>query len=196
MNLKREESPRPNIKSKDEGQVEWVAGMFMVLVLGVLVCTQMQIVSWETTSDYLEDALAVSNLAAALIDVEEYGKSHKVCIEDAADAFDIYRDAVRENLQLDSSWECANQTLISGPVEIADFVIYNVDENLVEAIRLNGDGQFLEQWSGERGILRAPNGTPVEHTGIYSEIRFQVRGFLGICVNAHKGKLVDIVSEE
>lgn len=196
MNLLREEFPPQNIKRKDSGQVEWVVGMFMVLVLGILMCTQIQLAAWKAASDYMEDALAASNLAAALIDVEEYGKSHKTYIRDVSNAFDIYRDAVRENLQLNQSWECVNQNLIAGPVEIVDFVIYNVDGNDVEAIRVNVDGYSLEQWSGERGVLRAPNGVLVEYTGIYSEIQFQVRGFLGISVDAHKGKLVDIVSGE
>lgn len=196
MILRKKESPPQNIKGKDSGQIEWVVGMFSVLLLGILMYTQIQLAAWEATADYLEDTLAASNLAAALIDVEEYGKSHKTFIRDVSAAFDIYRDAVRENLQLNESWECDNQTLISGPVEIVDFVIYNVDGNHVEAIRVDGDGQMLEQWSGERGILRAPNGVLVEYTGIYSEIQFQVRGILGICVDAHKGKLVDIVSGE
>lgn len=194
--MRREEFPLQNIKAKDRGQVEWVMGIFIVLILGIMMYTQIQLVAWETASDYLEDALAASNLAAALIDVEEYGKSHKTLIRDVSYVFDIYRDAIRENLQLNQSWECVDQTLISGPVEITDFVIYNVDEAYVEAIRVNEAGQVLERWSGERGILRAPNGVPVEHTGIYSEIQFQVKGFLGICVGAHKGKLVDIVSED
>ena len=194
--MRREEFPQQNIKVKDRGQVEWAMGIFIVLILGIMMYTQIQLAAWEAASDYLEDALAASNLAAALIDVEEYGKSHKTVIRDVSYAFDIYRDAVRENLQLNQSWECANQTLISGPVEITDFVIYNVDGDHVEAIRVNEGGQVLEQWSGVRGILRAPNGVPVEYTGIYSEIQFQVEGFLGVCVDAHKGKLVDIVSEE
>lgn len=194
--MRREEFPLQNIKAKDRGQVEWAMGMYVVIVLGIMMYTQLQLAAWDATADYLEDALAASNLAAALIDVEEYGKSHRAFIGDASFVFDIYRDAVRENLQLNQSWECANQTLISGPVEITDFVIYNVDGDHVEATRLNVAGQVLEQWSGESGILKAPNGVSVEHTGIYSEIQFQVRGFLGICVDAHKGKLVDIVSED
>ena len=196
MNLRKKGFLRQNINKKDKGQAEWVAGMFFVLVTGILMYTRIQIAAWETTAAYLEDALAASNLAAALIDVEEYGKSHRVLIGDIPAVFDIYRDAVQENLQLDDSWECANKSLISGPVEIVDFVVYNVDGDHVEAIRVDGDGQPIEQWGGERGVLTAPNGVPVECTGVYSEIRFMVRGFLGISADAHKGKLVDIVSEE
>lgn len=192
----RESIGQANIRKKDRGQVEWVTGLFFVLIVGILMCTRVQLASWRATADYLEDALAASNLASALIDVEEYGKSHKVCIRDVSAAFAIYREAVRENLQLDESWNCPNKNLISGPVEIADYVIYNVDGNRVEAVRADGDGQPAERWTGERGTLRAPNGVPVEYTGVYSEIRFPVSGFPGVTVEACRGKLVDIVPEE
>ena len=195
MNLRKGRFLRQSI-SVDKGQVEWVMGLFFMLIVGILMYTRIQLAVWEATAVYLEDALAASNLAAALIDVEEYGKSHKMIIKDASVAYEIYREAVWENMQLNESWECANQAMISGPVEIVDFVIYNVDGNQVEAVRVDMDGQPVDQWSGVRGVLRAPNGVFVEYTGVYSEIRFQVKGFLGISAEAHKGKLVDIVSEE
>ena len=195
MNLRKGRFPRQNI-NVDKGQAEWAMGLFLVLIAGILMYARIQLAVWEATAVYLEDALAASNLAAALIDVEEYGKSHRMLIKDPSAAYEIYREAVWENLQLDEAWECANQAMISGPVEIADFVIYNVDGDRVEAVRVDMSGQPVDRWSGGRGILRAPNGVPVECTGVYSEIRFQVTGFPGISVEAHKGKLVDIVSEE
>lgn len=194
--LRQKNLRQKNLRQKDRGQVEWVTGLFFLLMLGILMCTWVQLASWRATADYLEDALAASNLASALIDVEEYGKTHKVCIRDASAAFSVYREAVRENLQLDEAWECSNQGLISGPVEIVDYVIYNVDGNQVEAVRVVGSGQPAERWCGERGNLRTPNGVPVEYTGVYSEICFSVEGFLGVTVEARKGKFVDIVAGE
>lgn len=198
MSLKREGCQQRNINSrqsiKDQGQIEWVVGPFFVLLLGILAYTQLQLASWRSTAAYLEDALAASNLAAALIDVKEYGKTNKVCIHDEEMAYSIFLDAVQDNLQLDAEWECANPALISGPVEIMDFVIYNVDKNKIEAVRVGANGLVKERWKGTLGQLRAPNGVLVEHTGIYSEISFPVEGFGGMTVQAHKGKLVDIVS--
>lgn len=195
QNTKPPSRGRHDSGQKDKGQAEWVTGLFFVLMTGVLMCSRIQLASWSATSDYLEDALAASNLASALIDVEEYGRSHRVLIRDPSAAFDIYREAVRENLGLNEAWESSNFGLISGPVEIVDYVIYNVDGNRVEAVRMDTDGCPLERWSGERGEVLAPNGRTVEYTGVYSEIRFTVEGFPGVTVDAHKGKLVDIVSE-
>ncbi len=195
MHLKRNGCQRQNISERDRGQAEWFLGLFFLLVLAVLMNTLLTLASWRSTAGYLEDALAMSNLASALIDLEEYGKSHRVVIADASAAYDIYVDAVRDNLGLDDNWECSNRTLIAGPVEIVDYIVYNVDQKRVNAIRIGRDGQVSERWSGARGAVKAPNGATVECTGVYSEICFDVEGFAGITVQAHKGKLVDIVSE-
>lgn len=195
MILRRKRCLRQSTKTKDSGQAEWASGIFFILILGIMMYTQLQLASWRSVSAYLEDALAASNLASALIDMEEYGKSHKVIIPDAQKAYNIYLDAVKDNLGLNQQWECANQGMFEGPVEIVDYVIYNVDGKNVNAFRVGRDGKVSGQWSGDLHSVKAPNGIPVECTGVYSEIQFPVQGFLGIEVQAHKGKLVDIVAE-
>lgn len=196
MKLRRRGFPLRSISEKDEGQVEWIAGMFFLLMLMVVMHTRLQLDSWSSTAVYLEDALAASNLASALIDVEEYGKTHKVCLSDEQKAFEIYQEAVKANLGLDEQWNCVNEGMITGPVEIVNYIIYNVDGQLVEVIRLNGNGELVERRKDILGSVAAPDGSVVEYTGVYSEISFSVKGFPGLLVEAHKGKLVDIVSEE
>lgn len=195
MHLRKNGCQRRSISARDRGQAEWVLGLFFLLVLAILMNTMLTLAAWRSTAGYLEDALAMSNLASALIDLEEYGKSHRVVIADAPAAYDIYVDAVRDNLSLDDNWECASRTLIAGPVEIVDYIVYNVDQNRVKAIRIGRDGKISERWSGARGVVKAPNGVTVEYTGVYSEICFDVEGFAGVTVQAHKGKLVDVASE-
>lgn len=196
MNLRKDVCQRQNTDGKDRGQVEWVAGLFFLLMLGILMYTQLQLAEWRAASDYLEDTLAAANLASALIDVEEYGRTHKVIIADASEAYRIYLDAVKDNLGLNEEWECANRDLIAGPVEIADYIVYNVKGERVDAVRVGADGQKTQILSGVKGMMKAPNGVVVEHTGVYSEIRFLVKGFPGMTIQAHKGKLVDIVAKE
>lgn len=198
MILRKREFPRRSIKwlcGCDAGQVEWAQGMFLILFLAILMYTQLQIASWQATSVWLEDTLAASNLAAALIDIEEYGISHRVQIPDAEDAYQVYRSAVQDNLALDEEWCSTNRALIAGPVEIADFIVYNVVSGSIHASRVSAAGTVTREWDGTLGEEMAPNGVLVEHTGIYSEIRFEVVGFPGITAQAHKGKLVDVVSE-
>lgn len=197
MNLLHKGFLLRNIKRKgrDSGQLHWLTGLFFFLILMVLMNAQLQLAAWNSTSQRLEDALAASNLASALINIPKFGKKHRVEMIEAEEAYQIYREAVKENLCLNEEWETSGQELICGPVEIVDYVIYNVDKERVEAIRVGKNGRITETVEGRRGEMKAPDQSIIECPGIYSEIRFPVRGFLGITVTAHKGKLVDIVSD-
>lgn len=191
MLLRKRECPLRNTES---GQIGWTVGVGFLLFLGVLlgVCMQMEV--FRASSQYMEDALAASNLAAAVVDVEEYGISHNLLIASPENAFDLYCAAIKGNLNLDDAWKCPNKGLISGPVCVERFIVYNVVQNTVEVSCVNADGS-LNCWQGTLGQEAAPNGITVEHTGIYSEISFQIRGVFGIIVPAVKGKLVDVVGK-
>lgn len=183
------------LKKREKGQMQCVMGMFSLLFLAVVLYTQLQIESYKASSLYLEDALATSNLASAVIDLEEFGISHTIQVKEPLRAYELYCEAVKENLQLNHNWEGTNESLLSGRVTIEDYVVYNVKENLVTAYRVTGDGQ-TQEWQGTLGSVKAPNDIVIEATSIYSEIMFPVEGFMGTVVQARKGKLVDVVLNE
>lgn len=192
MKFGKREFPPP---STERGQVEWAAGLFFLLFLGILLCALLQIEVYSASSQYLEDALALSNLASAVVDVEEYGISHKLVITDPWGAYGSYRLAVKENLNLDDRWECKGDGVITGPVTIVNYTVYSVSGNDVEVSRFDEEG-LLTQWKERLGSAAAPNGIKIESTGVYSEIAYEVKGFLGTVVEARKGKLVDIVKND
>ncbi len=194
MHLKKRECLRQRTR-REEGSIGWVTGVFFVLFFMILLCAELQLAAYRASGGYLEDALAASNLASAIIDIETYGISHEVRIAESAAAYGRYTDAVKVNLQLDDSWQCANSVLISGPVTVERYIIYNVGKEAVEILEVEAGGRVRQSW-GLPGNVAAPNGIPVTHTGIYSEISFPIKGFLGMEVQAHKGKLIDIVAEE
>ena len=192
MSLRKKEFPPLKTES---GKVEWVAGLFFLLFLGILLCATLQVDLFQSSSDYLEDALALSNLASAVIDVEEYGISHRLVISDPYQAYGRYREAVKGNLNLDENWQCPADRLISGPVRIVNYTVYSVSGNDVTVSSFDESGRMI-QWTEALGSAVAPNGITIESTGVYSEIAYQVEGFLGVIAEAHKGKLVDIVANE
>lgn len=194
MLLKNTEHPQQKIKWQ-EGKVEWTAGLFFLLFLGILLCTQLQIEGYRSTALYLEDALAASNLASAVIDIQEYGISRTVQIADPAAAYVLYEAALKENLSLDENWECPNRALISGPVTVEEYIVYNVKDDLVTAYHVGRNGSIWEE-AGIAGEVRSPDGILIESSSVYSEISFSVEGFLGVTVEARKGKLADIVVNE
>lgn len=191
MSLRREEYPRLRT---EQGKVEWVTGLFFLLFLGILLCASLQMESFKSSARYLEDALAASNLASAVIDVEEYGRTHKVRIADVQKAYERYRTAMKGNLNLNEAWECPNRGLISGPVRVVDYTVYNVSGNDVEISHFDENG-LLTEWQETLGNAEAPDGKIIENTGVYSEVRYRVSGVLGVEEEAHKGKLVDIMSD-
>lgn len=201
--MKKREHQPPKIKrilflfehpEKRTGSIEGGVGLFFLLFLTILVCAEIQISAFQATSLYLEDALAASNLASAVIDIREYGISHTVRISNPVEAYERYLSAVKENLQLDENWECSNRKLISGQVTVEKYIVYNVEGNMVSISLVANDGRVSSE-QGVLGSVSTPDGTLIEQTGIYSEISFPVEVFGGGVVQAHKGKLVDIAAE-
>lgn len=183
------------LRSTDEGQIGWAYGLWLLLLLGVFLCASVQMQAFQSSSQYMEDALALSNLAAIVIDVEEYGTTHTILIDDAGLAWTRYQNALRGNLGLNEDWECPNKELISGPVQIENFTVYNVREDSVE-ITTYQPGGSPARCERPVGTVCAPNGKEIVSTGVYSEISYPVRGMFGMEIRAHKGKLADIAVKE
>ena len=185
---------RTTLQKREAGQASFVLGLFLLLFLAILLCMQLQLAMYRESSMYMEDALALSNLASAVIDVEEYGISGKVLITDPERAYERYCHALKENLGLDDSFTARNHKLISGRVEIQNYTIFNINGNRAEVWQRDNSGR-VQIWTEDADAVRAPNGQKIEETGVYSEITYPIEGFLGTEVTAHKGKLVDVISE-
>lgn len=211
MTFRKKECPRPRIRgdrqkrvrqpsfnkygyAREYGQIEWMASLFFLLFLGILLCACMQVSAYRASSLYLEDALAASNLASAVIDLEEYGRTHVITVADPQEAYVRFCAAVQGNLQLNEAWECSNKALISGKVSVESYIVYNVKKDVVTVYEVKNNGG-VHSWQGSLGSVMAPNGKYVESTSIYSELAFPIEGLFGVMVNAHKGQLVDIVAD-
>jgi len=195
MILRKRGFPRQSIKAAEPGQLEWTAGLFFLLFLGVFLCGTLQLEIFRASAGYLEDALAASNLASAVIDVKEYGCSHTVLIEKPCDAYETYLLALRGNLNLDEEWENHGTGLISGPVRVLNYTVYNVRGNRVRVYSFDENG-VLSQREGLLGSVQAPNGKEIGHTSVYSEVTYPVDGILGVQAQARMGKLADVVGEK
>lgn len=178
-------------EGKESGQIGGMVGLFLTLFLGVMLCAVLQLEHYRAVSLYLEDALAASNLASAVVDVREYGISHSILIARPQEAYKTYQWAVRGNLNLNEAWEGQAGSLVQGPVRIVRYIVYNVRGNEVTVYHFDENGQ-MTQWQEMLGNVAAPNGIPVENTSVYSEIAFDAEGLFGVTARAHKGNLADI----
>lgn len=182
------------IRRKKSGKIELFTGMFLLVFLVLLLFVQIQLMLFFATGLYMEDALASSNLASAVMDVEEYGKSHVILINSPKDSYALYLEALKVNLELNEEWESSNHELISGPVKVLQYVIYNVRKEDVTIYSFEEDGLHIWEEQGGLGSVYTPDGTLVESTSVYSRIGFPVKGILGISVYACKDKSVDIIA--
>ena len=177
----------------DPGQSTLCVGLFFILFLSVLLVSHLQMEMFRSSSDYMEDALAASGLASALIDIREYGKTHVVNIPDTNAAYERYCQCLKDNLGLADNWEAGNRKLITGKVKVENYSVFNVTGTNVEIWRM--DRETVEHSTGRLGEVRAPNGQVIQYTSIYSEISYRVQGVFDIQIDARKGKLVDIVGK-
>lgn len=188
MSLKKNGFP---LRNTEQGSVTLVAGLWFLLFLCILFCSGYQIQLYRCTSSYLEDAQAASNLAALVIDVEEYGISHTILLEDPQGAYRRFREALQVNLGLDGEFQCANKGLITSPVRIERVVVYQVRQDMVEVFSFEENG-VCHRW--EQGLEKAvaPNGEKIVNSGIYSEISCTVRGLFDQEIQARKQNLADV----
>lgn len=178
----------------DRGMVLGISvGMMFCLFLTVMLMSQFTLRRITLSAAYLEDALACSNLAGAVIDIREYGYSHKVILQAPEEAYNAYIQALKVNLNLDNQMKSKEETFVWEEVKVEEFILYNVIGEQVEITSFSSDG--VERESGYLGHTFAPNGQLVERTGIYSEVSYQIRGYFGETYQARKGKLVDVVAE-
>ncbi len=180
---------------KRDGKLEIYVSFFVIVVLAIILVSQLQMATFRATKTYVEDAMAASNLASAVIDIQEYGISHEIIISDTDQAYAYYLNALKSNLKLNNNWESTNKSIISGKVVVEEYRIYNVMENDVEMYIYyqNGSMSFVEYPNG-LGIVRAPDGKLIENTSVYSRITFPIDAMWKIHVMARKENLVDITN--
>lgn len=169
--------------------------MYLLIFLVLVFALQMQLYLFVITGTIMEDALAASGLASAVIDVREYGMSHIIQIASPDAAYQLYREALKQNLGLGDLWEPERQTPLIRAVLPKQYIIYNVKKDDIEIYSYDENGE-CSSWTEYDGLgrVKAPDDTLIESTSVYSRVGFEVQGMLGLTVYAQKEKTVDIVS--
>ncbi len=177
---------------KKQANVDIVAGMMLFLILVVTLFFGFRMTQYMITAAGVEDALAASNLASAVIDLEEYGKSNIIFISNEERAFTIFRESLLCNLKLDEELNTTNRSFLIGQVHIEEYRIYNVRKDQVDISIFNNEGEVISRTTGEKGKVWTPDNTLVETTTIYSRITFKVEGLCGQELWGEKEKSIDI----
>ena len=191
---KKCECQQPRIKHA--GKIDLFVGLLAVFIVTLVMFVCLKVSHFMIAGAYVEDALAASNLASALVDIEEYGKSHTLRIADPQESYEIYKEALAINLQLDEEGQSLQKELLAGTVKILDYRVYNVNGNTVDVFTLTEGGTVQKTLSGENGQIYTPDGILVETTTVYSRISFGVKGLGQQYIYAEKEKSVDVKRNE
>lgn len=162
---------------KDKGAIEYSMSIILLMISVLLILFCFRIRSARVEKRYLEDALSSANLAAAVIDTDIYGETEKLIISDTLGAYECFKRTLKTNLDLDDDFMPDDTFLMENPVEILEFHVYNVDEDMVTHVIYDEYGSKSTETLSLSG-LTTPDGTEVESTTIYSKIEFDVKGFL------------------
>ncbi len=181
---------------KSSGKIEMLTGIYLIVMLVILLSAQTQIRVFMAAGSYVEDALTASNLASAVADYREYGRSGRIVIADPKAAYQLYCDALRQNLCLDENWESSRHDLICGQVKVLMYEIYIVEGNNITIYSYGTEGENVKCVPDGLGSVYTPDRILVETTSVYSRIGFSVKGIFGTELFAVKEKTVDIVGEQ
>ncbi len=179
-------------KIKHSGAVDYFMGLLMVFVVSMMMLACVKISHFMIAGAYVEDALAASNLASALIDVENYGRDGTLKIFDPQGAYAVYKEALFMNLQLDEDGRPFQRQLLDGQVMVEEYRIYNVIGDQIDMYMLDPNGIMQNCGMGRIGEIVTLDGVEVETTTIYSKVSFGVPGFVGQYIQAEKENSVDV----
>ncbi len=149
------------------------------------------------TNDFVYDGLVFSNLAAATIDLKEYGSTNKIINNDFEKSFLEYRNSLKENLRIDDNLMPNKNSMINSKVTIEVFTIYNVDGNDIEMVKRQSNGNIIRHtYTNGVGNIYTPDGVLISSTTIYSRIGMELKGFMNESSYFYKDSSVDITDKE
>ena len=179
---------------KKKGEIEFFISSIILAVVVLIMMMGMRLNIIKSTQEYVEDGLVASNLAAATIDLNEFGSSNNIINNNFEQSFNDYKEALKINLNLDNNFVPKSKTLINSKVNIEEFTIYNVVGNDVQMTRRSSNGNIDKiTYANKLGTIKTPNGVEINSTTIYSKIGFQIKGYLKDTHYVYKENSVDIV---
>ena len=164
---------------KKEGKVSIFIAIMSLQIIVIVIVYSLKINQLEFTRNFVEDSLVNANLAAATIDLEEYGATNNIINKDSAKSFNDYSISLKEGLGLDDSFIPDEDSFIKSKVIVEKFIIYSVLDNDVLMSSRDSNGNFANTvYKDQVGIMKTPDGFLIKDTTVYSQISFSVHGLM------------------
>lgn len=170
--------------------------MFFMLIMILVFSYQIYLSEIIQAGRNVEDALAASELAAAVIDIKEFGRTGNVMFSEKEAVYASFLYHLRNNLQMDGEGRSKLSVLAAGPITVEDFRIYEVKGDVITEYQFDQSGRLIQKrdWTNEK--VSTPNGTEIINTSLYGRCRFFVKGMNDTVIMGEKEKTVDIKMEE
>lgn len=176
-------------------------GMLILVVLIVSVISIMFIPSFlgsvytERVED-IQDSVHLANISVySQIDIKKAGNIDKVyVITDKKKAYDTFMKYLKINMNLNDNLDLKDTGVIKGKVNVKEFIIYNVENDIVDVCTFNSYGSYTEE-KKEKKDVKTPNGTSVINTTVHTTISFPVEGLLGEISEREVSVDTDLVKE-
>lgn len=166
--------------------------MFFLLFVVVVFSYQLYLSEIIQAGRMVEDALTESELAAAVIDLQELGRTGQIRFSDLGTVYSNFTYHMRNNLELDAEGNSKHSLFAAGPIQIEDFRVYEVTDGGIREYDFDNQGKVKWQREWKVGEVTAPDGTGIEETSIYASCTFSVRGMNQSILLGKKEKTVDI----
>ncbi|MBO5461185.1 MAG: hypothetical protein J5983_05270 [Ruminococcus sp.] len=161
---------------KDKGLIEYSLSLIFLMICIFVVLLVFSYRRSIVERYFVEDGLAASTLAAAIIDTDIYGETEELIISDTDGAYLAFKQTLKTNLGLDNNYMPANTTFMESQVGLLEFRVYNVKDGIVTETFYDDHGNKQIQVLGSTAVT--PNGKEVESTTVYSKIEFDVKGYM------------------
>lgn len=162
-----------------------IMAVFMVVVIIMYSFTMRRTTMCKTL---LEDGLVAAALAGAVPDSNRFADSGDLCIPDPKVSFGQFKTAITANYNLQGNLNTVQSAFLSGPVDILQYTVYNVEGSAVSVSSIDpNSGGIASTTTGSIGAITTPNGKQVDATTIFVEI--------GVNVKAMQIKIFGINSE-
>lgn len=176
-------------------------GMLILVVLIVSVISIMFVPSYLVSvyterAEDIQDSLHLANISVySQMDIKRAGNIDKVyVITNKKKAYDTFLKYLKINMNLNDNLDFKNNGLIKGKVNVKEFIIYNVENNIVDVCTFNSYGSYTEE-KKEKKDVKTPNGTSVINTTVSTTISFHVEGVLGKISEREISVDTDLVKE-
>ncbi|MEG1482879.1 MAG: hypothetical protein RSA57_03685 [Cetobacterium sp.] len=153
--------------------------MFGIIVFTIEVAAVKMNILTTMAEDIQTDLILSNSAVYKHIDKKALGDLEpKLIISDYTAAYNGMKEYLIYNMELSNNLEPKSDAIIKGPIEIKDFIIYNIKGDKVDIVTLR-NGAFNVETKGISELVVTPNNHVVTSTTVTTTIEMDIQNMFG-----------------